>query len=221
MKKITVLLADDHAVVRQGLRAVLAAEEDIEVVGEAENGHQAVTLAKTIRPNVVIMDLAMPQLNGMEATRQILRSTRTTKVLVLSSYGDEECVSQMLEAGAVGYVIKHSAASDLSKAIREVSRGNGYFSPAIAKRLHDRERGGSGTVGGLTVREAEVLQLVAEGFSNKQAAKQLGISVKTIEKHRQQLMNKLNIHETAGLTRYAISRNIVEGGRPETFRAAA
>src|SRR6266705_3035854 len=140
MRKIAVLLVDDHAVVRQGLRALLSAEEDMEVVGEAENGRQAVTLAKKNPPEVVVMDVAMPLLNGLEATRQILKSLSATKVLVLTSYGDDECVQQLMQAGASGYLIKQTAANDLLKAIREVQRGNAFFSPSIAKRLRDQCR---------------------------------------------------------------------------------
>src|SRR5512140_795846 len=220
MKKIGVLLVDDHTVVRQGLRALLRPEEDIEVLGEAENGRQAVMAARKTPPDVVVMDIAMPLLNGLEATKQILKLSPTTKVLVLTSYGDDECVEQLMQAGAAGYLIKQTAANDLLKAIREVQRGNAFFSPSIAKRLRDqcREVFTSGhsakKAGELTCREAEVLQLIAEGFSNKQIAGELSISIKTVEKHRQQVMNKLNIHDVAGLTRYAISKGMVERSVP-------
>jgi DNA-binding NarL/FixJ family response regulator len=216
MRKITILLVDDHTVVRQGLRALLSSEEDMEVVGEAENGRIAVALAKKTNPDVVVMDVAMPLLNGLEATRQILKMLPSTKILVLTSYGDDDCVSQLMDAGASGYLIKQTAANDLIRAIREVQRGNAFFSPAIAKRLRDqcREAFTSGLAprksGELTTRETEVLQLIAEGFSNKQIASELNISIKTVEKHRQQVMNKLNIHDVAGLTRYAISKGMVE-----------
>jgi DNA-binding NarL/FixJ family response regulator len=220
MKKISVLLVDDHTVVRQGLRALLRPEEDIEVVGEAENGRQAVTAAKRNPPDVVIMDVAMPLLNGLEATRQILKTLPATKVLVLTSYSDDDCVQQLTEAGVSGYLIKQTAANDLLKAIREVQKGNAFFSPTIAKRLRDqcREAFANGQPirknMELTSREAEVLQLIAEGFSNKQIAGELTISIKTVEKHRQQVMNKLNIHDVAGLTRYAISKGMVERTAP-------
>ncbi len=227
MKKINVLLVDDHTVVRQGLRALLRAEEDIEVIGEAENGRQAVMLARKTPPDVIVMDVAMPMLNGLEATRQILRNTPNVKVLVLTSYGDDECVEQMMHAGACGYLIKQTAANELLKAIREVQRGNAFFSPSIAKRLRDQCRnafstGSSARKGGeLTSRESEVLQLIAEGYSNKQIAAELAISIKTVEKHRQQVMNKLNIHDVAGLTRYAISKGMVERTVPAMEAAAA
>jgi len=220
MKKISVLLVDDHTVVRQGLRALLQAEEDIEVIGEAENGRQGVMQARKTPPDVVVMDVAMPLLNGLEATRQIIKLVPGTKVLVLTSYGDDECVEQLMRAGAAGYLIKQTAANDLLKAIREVQRGNAFFSPIIAKRLRDqcRESFSAGQPirkgAELTSREAEVLQLIAEGFSNKQIAGELSISIKTVEKHRQQVMNKLNIHDVAGLTRYAITKGMVEHNVP-------
>ena len=220
MKKIAVLLVDDHAVVRQGLRALLEAEGDIAVVGEADNGREAVVLAKKILPDLVLMDLAMPGLNGLEATRQIVRNLPSARVLVLTSYGDDDYVTQLLEVGASGYLVKQTAAADLLKAIREVHEGNAFFSPSIAKRL--RQPGGAAfragqpraKTGKLTSREAEVLQLVAEGFANKQIAAELSISIKTVEKHRQQAMNKLNIHDIARLTRYALSKGWVERVAP-------
>ncbi len=217
MQKITVLLADDHTVVRQGLRALLVVESDIEIVGEAETGRQAVQLAKQFTPDVVVMDVAMPLLNGLEATRQILKQVPHTKVLVLSSYSDDEYVQQLTEAGAAGYLVKQTAANDLLKAIREAHKGNTFFSPSVAKRLRDHSR--QAFTNGqpvkkkaehLTTRESEVLQLIAEGQANKQIAAELCISIKTVEKHRQQVMNKLNIHDIAGLTRHAISKGIIE-----------
>src|SRR5438876_10069853 len=184
MEKIRVLLADDHTVVRQGLRALLAAEGDMEIVGEAENGRQAVQLVKKFLPDVAVMDIAMPVLNGLEATRQITRSVPSTKVLVLSSYSDDEYVYQLTEAGAAGYLVKQTAANDLLKAIREAHKGNAYFSPSIAKRLRDQCRQAFVTgqpvrkrADCLTTREAEVLQLVAEGRANKQIAAELFISI--------------------------------------------
>ncbi|HEY1173671.1 MAG TPA: response regulator transcription factor [Verrucomicrobiae bacterium] len=217
MQKITVLLADDHTVVRQGLRALLQTEPNIEVVGEAENGRQAVQLVTKLMPDVVVMDIAMPLLNGLEATRQITREAPGTKVLILSSYNDDEYVHQLTEAGACGYLVKQTAANDLVKAISEARRGNAYFSPSISKRLldHYREAFVKGTPVSktgdlLTSRESEVLQLIAEGKANKQIAAELCISIKTVEKHRQQVMNKLHIHDIAGLTRYAISKGIIE-----------
>jgi DNA-binding NarL/FixJ family response regulator len=222
MKKIAVLLVDDHAVVRQGLCALIEAEGDMVVVGEAESGRQAVAQTKKGLPDVVVMDVAMPGMNGLEATRQIVRNVPSARVLVLTSYGDDDYVAQLLEAGATGYLVKQTAAADLLRAIREVHEGNSFFSPAIAKRLrqHDREaflgRQPVNRTARLTSREAEVLQLVAEGFANKQIAAELSISIKTVEKHRQQAMNKLNIHDVAGLTRYAIAKGWVERSVPVT-----
>jgi DNA-binding NarL/FixJ family response regulator len=219
MGKIRVLLVDDHTVVRQGLRVLLEAEQDITIVAEAETGRQAVQLTKKHLPEVVVMDIAMPLLNGLEATRQITREVPSAKVLVLSSYSDDEYVHQLTEAGAAGYLLKQTAASDLIKAIREAKTGNAFFSPAISKRLLEnyREAFLKGVpvrkrVDLLTPREAEVLQLIAEGKPNKQIAGELCVSVKTVEKHRQQVMNKLNLHDVAGLTRYAVSKGIIESG---------
>ncbi len=225
MKKISILLVDDHAVVRQGLRALLTQEADIEVVGEAENGRQAVQVAATTSPDIVVMDVAMPVMNGLEGTRQVLNRVPKAKVLVLSSYGDDDYVQQLTGAGASGYLIKQTAADNLLLAIREVQKGNAFFSPTIAKRLRDRCR--QAFARGqpakkkieLTSRESEVLQLIAEGLPNKQIAGELGISIKTVEKHRQQVMNKLNIHDIAGLTRYAISKGVVERVPPDPIWA--
>jgi DNA-binding NarL/FixJ family response regulator len=217
MKKINVLLADDHTIVRQGLRSLLSVESDIEVVSEAENGRKAVQLAKQLKPDVVVMDIAMPQLNGLEATRQIIKEKIPIKVLILSSYSDDELIQQLTEAGVSGYLIKQTAANDLITAIREVHKGNAFYSPSISKRLFDYYR--QATLEGkpvkshserFTSRELEVLQLVAEGKVNKQIAAELCISIKTVEKHRQQVMDKLDIHDVAGLTRYAIAHGIIE-----------
>ncbi len=216
MKKTTILLADDHVVVRQGLRALLSADPGLDVIGEANNGREAVALVGQLQPDVVVMDIAMPLLNGFEATRQILRSAPQTRVLVLSSYSDDDCVVRILQAGASGYVVKQTAAGELLKAIAEVQKGRTFLSHPLSKRLAQisREVPGKGAMMHEpyqpTSREAEVLQLIAEGFSNKQIAAELGISIKTVEKHRQQVMNRLNIHDIAGLTRYAIAKGIVE-----------
>jgi DNA-binding NarL/FixJ family response regulator len=217
MQKITVLIADDHTIVRRGLRSLLQTENDIEVVGEAETGRQAVQLAMALRPDVVLMDIAMPMLSGLEATRQITRRAPFSRVLILSSYNDDEYVHEVTEAGGAGYLLKQADFGDVVRAIREAKKGNAFFSPAISRRLTERYR--ETIVGGvvvkkrtdlLTSRELEVLQLIAEGESNKQIAAELGISVKTVERHRQRLMDKLAIHDVAGLTRYAISRGLVE-----------
>jgi len=220
MKRITVLLADDHAVVREGLRVLLEAEGDLEVVGEAQTGREAVQLTRKLLPAVVVMDIAMPLLNGLEAARQILAELPATKVLILSAHGDDAYVERVNEIGASGYLIKQTSALVLSKAIREAYKGNTFFDPSITKRLRGREQhrlpgrvgGARRQGGGLTSREVEILQLIAEGKANKQTAAELGISIKTVEKHRQRLMSKLDIHDTAGLTRYAIATGIIESG---------
>jgi DNA-binding NarL/FixJ family response regulator len=216
-KQITVLLAEDHAIVRQGLCSLLRADGHFLVVGEARTGREAVEMARTLRPDVILMDIAMPVLNGLEATRQILAANPTAKVVVLSAHSDDVYVERMNEAGVVGFLEKQTSAEILTKAIHEVVAGHTFFSPSIAKRLRDdqktsRNRDGLLKAHGarLTSRECEVLQLVAEGAANKQVAAELGISIKTVEKHRQHLMDKLKIHDTAGLTRYAIAQGIVE-----------
>jgi DNA-binding NarL/FixJ family response regulator len=226
MKPITVLLADDHAIVREGLRVLLQAEGDIEVIGEAETGRQAVRLARQLLPAVVVMDIAMPLLNGLEAARQILAALPATKVLILSAHDDDAYVERVIEIGAAGYLIKQTSALVLAKAIREAFKGNTFFSPSITRRLRDRQEhvfhGAAGPgkqkAARLTSREVEILQLVAEGRANKQTAAELGISIKTVEKHRQSLMSKLGIHDTAGLTRYAISAGLIESGVRLTIR---
>jgi DNA-binding NarL/FixJ family response regulator len=199
---------------------LLEGEQDIAVVGEADNGLQTVQLARKLKPDVVVLDVAMPHLNGLEVTRRIMRDLPDTRVLVLSSYSDEEYVQQLTEQGASGYLVKQTAANDLIKAIREAHKGNAFFSPAISKRFLDQCRDAfthgrrpSKQTGRLTSREAEVLQMIAEGRANKQIASDLGISIKTVEKHRQQVMNKLGIHDVAGLTRHAITKGIVTADR--------
>ena len=218
MKNITVLIADDHAIVCEGLRTLLALSGEFEVVGEASSGREAVDLVRKLRPAVVIMDIAMPVLNGFEATRQIMQLAPETKVLVLSAHSDDEYVAKMLDVGAAGYLVKQNSGQVLVHAIKEIIKGKTFFSPTITKRLEiaarrSRETGvpfSKKPKNLLTTREAEVLQLVAEGSANKQIADQLGISIKTVEKHRQQLMNKLDIHDTAGLTRHAIATGVIE-----------
>jgi DNA-binding NarL/FixJ family response regulator len=217
MKQITVLLAEDHTIVREGFRKMLELEADLEVVGEAQEGRKAVALAKKLRPDVVLMDIAMPLLNGLEATRQVLKALPATKVLILSAHSDDAYVTNATESGAVGFLLKQTSAHDVCRAIREVHKGNTFFSPSISKRLDHRNQKSPDRTGllkkkvaQLTSREMEVLQLIAEGKANKQTASELGIGIKTVEKHREHLMEKLDIHDTAGLTRYAISAGIIE-----------
>jgi len=216
-KKISVLLAEDHMIVREGLLKLLDVEPEIEVIGQASNGREAVELTLKLKPDVVIMDIAMPLLNGLEATRQIRQSSPATKVLILSAHSDDAYIDGMMEMGATGYLIKQTSAHHLSKAIKEVYRGNTFFSPSISKKMAhqnqrslDRKGQPKVTFTQLTTREMEVLQLIAEGKANKQTASLLNISIKTVEKHREHLMEKLDIHDTAGLTRYAIEAGIIE-----------
>ena len=217
MNKFKVLLADDHTLFRAGLRSLMELEGDIQVVGEAENGRLAVELARMLRPEIVVMDIAMPVLNGLEATRQIISEMPNTKILILSGYSNDDYIDKVIDAGAWGYLVKQSSPSAMIKAIREIRKGNKIYSPSISN--HVRERYKVKTADGkpvkiqgvdLTSRETEVLQLVAEGMANKNIADELGISVKTVEKHRQQLRKKLKINDTAGLTRYALTAGIIE-----------
>lgn len=215
-KQITILLAEDHSIVRQGLCALLNADGGFKIVGEAHTGREAVELARTLRPEVILMDIAMPVLNGLEATRQILTANPAAKVVILSAHSDDAYIERMSAAGVAGFLEKQTSAEILTKAIREVAKGHTFFSPSIARRLntdhHPRDRAGmiKPRANRLTARESEVLQLVAEGSANKQVAAKLGISIKTVEKHREHLMAKLDIHDTAGLTRYAISSGVIE-----------
>ncbi len=217
MKKITVLLTEDHMIVREGFRKILEMESDFHVAGEAQDGRQAVAMVKKIRPAVVLMDIAMPQLNGLEATRQILKAVPATKVIMLSAHSEDAYVKNAIECGAVGFLLKQTSASDVCRAIRAVHSGKTFFSPSVAQHLDERDRKLPDRAGSLkprlrhlSSREIEVLQLIAEGKANKETAVELGISVKTVEKHRGNLMIKLKIHDTAGLTRYAISAGIIE-----------
>jgi DNA-binding NarL/FixJ family response regulator len=215
MKPITVLLAEDHAILREGLRKLLEADEAFEVIGEAENGRKAVEMTRKLRPAVVVMDIAMPLLNGLEATRQILEAAPGTKVLILSAHSDDAYIERVNAVGAAGYLIKQTSSHILARAIREVFKGKIFFDPSIAKRLKAQKpeahgRSAKKHIPHLSSREVEVLQLIAEGRANKQIAGELGISIKTVEKHRQSVMDKLRIHDTAGLTRYAIGAGIIE-----------
>jgi DNA-binding NarL/FixJ family response regulator len=209
--EVTVMLAEDHAVVRQGLRMLLESEPDMRVVGQAENGRQAVELAQTLRPDVIVMDVSMPLLNGLEAVRQILRDRPEARIILLSAHAESAYVEQAMSFGAKGYLLKQASLDVLAKAIREAHAGRIFFGPSV-------QHPGAAEVPkkpALTVREAEVLQMVAEGLANKQIAGELDISIKTVEKHRQTLMEKLGIHDTAGLTRYAMSHGVIDRGRPD------
>jgi DNA-binding NarL/FixJ family response regulator len=216
-QRITVLLAEDHTIVREGFRAMLELDGDLEIVGEARNGREAVAKARELHPDVVLMDIAMPLLNGLEATRRVLKAHPAPKVIVLSAHSDDAYVNGALASGAAGYLLKQTSASDVCRAIREVQKGKAYFSPSVLNRLARLSTHSPGRTGylrkrarHLTARGMEVLQLIAEGKANKEIAALLSISIKTVEKHRQTVMEKLDIHDTAGLTRYAISAGIIE-----------
>jgi DNA-binding NarL/FixJ family response regulator len=217
MKKITVLVAEDHTIVREGFCKMLAFEDDLAVAGEAQDGRQAVVLAKKLQPDVVLMDIAMPLLNGLEACRQILKTVPGTKVLILSAHNDDAYVKNSAESGAAGFLLKQTSSHDVCRAIREVHKGKTFFTASVSRRfnrLNSRTDSGASPAKKnavqLTSREMEVLQLIAEGKANKQTAVELGIGIKTVEKHREHLMEKLDIHDTAGLTRYAIAAGIIE-----------
>ena len=211
---IKILLADDHKIIRQGLRSLIDEEPDLELLGEAENGRQAVELADELLPDIVIMDVTMPDLNGMEATRHILAEHQNIKVIALSMHSDALFVTEMLKSGASGYLLKDSAFEELVQAIHAVALGKTYLSPAISdvvvdgylNRLATQSEPSATDV--LTNREREVLQLLAEGKSTKEIARELHISAKTVETHRRQIMNKLEIFTVAELTKYAIRKGI-------------
>lgn len=228
MEKINVLLADDYMFIREGLRALLELEADIAVVGEAETGLEAVQLTRRFLPDVVIMDIGMSVLNGPEATRQIKQMLPHVQVLALSAYSDDRFVRQMAEAGASGYLLKQGSSAEVIKAVREAKRGRVYFSQAIAVRLaaSDRERFLNGNAtprcpNKLTPREAEVLQMIADGYATKEIASELCVSTGTVIKQRQQVMNKLNLHNIATLTRYAVAEGMVKGAPRRDSRSTA
>jgi DNA-binding NarL/FixJ family response regulator len=217
MNTITVLLAEDHLLVREGFRSLLQHESDIEIVGEASTGREAVQLTRKLQPAVVVMDIAMPLLNGLEATRQIRKELPGTKVLILSAHSDDAYVDQVSALGAAGFLLKQASSHNLAEAIRTVQKGKKFFSAPISNRVRARSQKSQDPGGHrennsnrLSSREVEVLQLIAEGMPNKQVAAELGVSFKTVDKHRQHLMAKLNIHDIAGLTRFAIAEGIIE-----------
>ena len=209
-QKVSVLLAEDHTIVREGMKALLKNEELIDIIGEASNGKETVALAKELDPDIVVMDISMPLLNGLQATSQIKRANPRTKILALTMYMNEEYVVQMLKAGASGYLLKKSAVADLVSAIKAVQRGDAFFSPSISsvflknylQRVNEEDEG----LDLLTAREKEVLQLIAEGYTNRRIAEHLDLSVKTVNIHRTNIMAKLDIHNVAGLVRYAMQK---------------
>jgi len=214
MKPIRVLLADDHTLVRAGIRSLLENMEGIEVIAEAGDGREALRLVRTHRPDVVLMDIAMPGLNGLEAAARIAKKFPNVRVIILSMHVNEEYVLQALRAGAAGYMVKGADAAELEIAIRAVARGETYLSPMVSKHVVtdyiQRISGETSPLELLTPRQREVLQLIAEGYSTKKIARTLKISVKTVETHRMQLMERLDIHDIAGLVRYAIRIGLVK-----------
>jgi two-component system, NarL family, response regulator NreC len=215
MEKIRILLADDHTILREGIRSLIEDEPDMQIVGEAENGQAAVKLALQLLPDVALIDIAMPLLNGLEATRQIKRSAPDVKVLVLTMYENEEYIRTVFAAGALGYLLKDAATRELMHAIRIVNRGEMVLSPAVTRLVvEDYLRWGDQVPDGadpiLSAREREVLQLIAEGYTNKQIAEILCISIKTVQAHRGRLMQKLDLHDRGDLIKYAIQKKIIE-----------
>jgi DNA-binding NarL/FixJ family response regulator len=216
MSNIRLLLADDHSVVRKGIRFLLAADPAIEIVGEADDGHQTVDLVRQLHPDVVIMDVAMPLLNGIEATARITKMNRHVGVIILSMYSDEEYVLRALTAGAKGYLLKDSAEPDLLRAVQSVARQRTFFSPAIVSALLDdyvqrmQRESAHDSYGLLTDREKEVLQMLVEGKTNKEIAALLKLGVSTVDTHRNNLMQKLSLHNTAELVVYAVKKKILK-----------
>lgn len=210
-KRIRILLADDHAVVRQGFRMILSAHPDLEIVGEAGNGREAVELAATLRPDVVVMDVAMPELNGIEATRRLTADNPHTRVVALSMHKDSVYVREILRAGARGYLLKDSVADDLVAAVRAVAAGEGYLSPAVSNAvLDDYRKHVTNPIDLLSSREREVLQMLAEGKTNKEIAAVLNLSVYTVEAHRGRIMEKLNVHSINELVRFAVRNGLID-----------
>jgi DNA-binding NarL/FixJ family response regulator len=208
---IRILLADDHALVRQGFRMILSAQPDMEIIGEAGNGREAVELAEKLQPDVIIMDVTMPELNGIEATRRIAISVPRARVLALSMHKDSVYVREILRSGARGYLLKDSDDSDLISAVRSVAKGEGYLSPSVSDAvLTDYRRHVTDPIDLLTTREREVLQMIAEGKTNKEIATTLHLSVYTVEAHRGRVMEKLNLHSTGELVRFALRSGLID-----------
>lgn len=210
-KRIRILLADDHAVVRQGFRMILSSHPDLEIVGEAGNGREAVELAASLRPDVVVMDVAMPELNGIEATRRLTAENPHIRVVALSMHKDSVYVREILRAGARGYLLKDSVADDLVAAVRAVAGGEGYLSPAISNAvLDDYRKHVTNPIDLLSSREREVLQMLAEGKTNKEIAVTLNLSVYTVDAHRGRIMEKLNVHSISELVRFAVRNGLID-----------
>ena len=213
MTRISVLLVDDHAILRSGLKSLLSTYDDIEVVGEAGSGREAIQKVRDLRPDVVVMDVMMPEMNGLVATRYILEEFPETRILMLTQYGNKEFVLPLLEAGAAGYVLKQAADTDFVKGIRAVYEGNSYLYPPIARLVLDALIAGEGAADPahrLTPREREVLILVAQGYTNSEIADILFISPKTVDVHRTRMMNKLDLHNVAEIVRYAVRQHLID-----------
>jgi DNA-binding NarL/FixJ family response regulator len=211
MKRIRILLADDHQVVRQGFKMILGAQPDMEIVGEAGNGREAVDRAGELRPDIVVMDVAMPELNGIEATRRLIEAVPHARVLALSMHKDNVYVREILRAGARGYLLKDSPAGDLVAAVRAVAAGEGYLSPAVSNAvLDDYRKHVTDPIDLLTSREREVLQMLAEGKTNKEVAEVLNLSVYTVDAHRGRIMEKLNLHSINELVRFAVRNGLID-----------
>jgi len=211
MKRIRILLADDHAVVRHGFKMILAAQPDMEIVGEAGNGREAVELAENLQPDLAVMDVAMPELNGIEATRRLAQSAPRTRVLALSMHKDSVYVREILRAGARGYLLKDSPAGDLLAAVRAIASGEGYLSPAVSNAvLDDYRKHVTNPIDLLSSREREVLQMLAEGKTNKEIAGVLNLSVYTVDAHRGRIMEKLNVHSINELVRFALRNGLID-----------
>lgn len=204
------MLADDHTIVRQGLKLILSAHVDLEVVGEAANGREAVDLADKLRPDIVLMDVQMPELNGIEATRKMVAANPRVRILVLSMHKESVYVREILKAGARGYILKDAIDTELLNAVRSVARGDGYISPAVSSALNDKVRDSNNPVDMLTTREREVLLLIAEGKTNKEIATHLNLSVYTVDSHRGKIMEKLNLHSAGELVRFAMKNGLVD-----------
>lgn len=215
MKKLRILLADDHVVMRTGLRALLERQPNLEVVGEGENGREAIELVASLKPDVVVMDVGMPVLNGIEATKSIVTQHPTTAVVILSMYVDESYIMRALKAGARGYLLKDSAPADLIGAIQAVSQNKSFFSPKVSRILAEdyvrvlKQKGAVDSYDLLTSREREILQLIAEGKANKEVAAALNISPYTVETHRSHILEKLNLHNPAELILYAVRKGLI------------
>ncbi|MBL8250122.1 MAG: response regulator transcription factor [Candidatus Competibacter sp.] len=219
MSQVRVLLADDHTLVRAGVRVLVESFEGFAVIAEAGDGREAVRLARELEPDIALLDIGMPELNGLDATALILKAAPRTQVIILSMHSTENYVLEALRAGAVGYVVKHAAVEELDRALRAVQSGERWLSPTVSRHLLDdylrlaRKEASAQTVAGpelLTLRQREILQLIAEGRTTRQIAERLSVSARTVETHRAQIMDRLNLHDVASLTRFAIRSGLID-----------